>query len=683
MTTNHQNILEMNKFTQKMKWIITLLTLVVGMGAQAQNPDVSLDFTTNSWGITTGKGTGTRTYSSGGYTITLYAPSNGDYHYNSNGFLLMGKSGAYLTLPTFDFDVEKIEVVGNSSASGSVVQNIYVGSTAVSTATTGATGTNTYVIADDYQAAGTAYTLKVTSNHNTQITEIRIYKVEKVLQSIAVSGDYPTEFYVGDEFSHEGVIVTASFDVGNPQNVTESAVFSQPDMTSAGTKTITVSFTRAGVTKEATYTINVLARPTYTISFSEGHDAMTADMGTSVTLPTLEDVGDYTFVGWSETDYTTEVPTATFITPSEAYTATKDVLFYPVYSIPQGNTENKTVSLSISDYATAHSWTNGIQYSEVNINDVITATAVSQGTGNNINTGRYYTSNHSWRFYESDNGTLTLSISQGTLVSATFTFEFENYGEMTYNGSSYSSETSIPLSGTSTTFGVTHTKESEKGKIQITKIEVVYSQQADAYISHPRSCDVIVTAGGQGADGMYYATYTTNYHLDFGSVDGLEAFIVTAAPYEGNLSVLPVERVPANTPVLVCGSEAKTYQVRVCGRVDDVSSNLLQVATAETKGDGETIFVLAKERLGLGFYRVKAGVSLNVGKAYLQIEKPTDGQPAKSFISFGGDDTDAIDVLEMSSEQNKSTIYNLNGQRVAVPVKGGLYMMNGKKLMVK
>ena len=80
---------------------------------------------------------------------------------------------------------------------------------------------------------------------------------------------------------------------------------------------------------------------------------------------------------------------------------------------------------------------------------------------------------------------------------------------------------------------------------------------------------------------------------------------------------------------------------------------------------------------------MKAGVSLNVGKAYLQIEKPTDGQSAKSFIGFGGDDTNAIDELEMSSEQNKSTIYHLNGQRVAVPVKGGLYITNGKKLMVK
>ncbi len=195
--------------------------------------------------------------------------------------------------------------------------------------------------------------------------------------------------------------------------------------------------------------------------------------------------------------------------------------------------------------------------------------------------------------------------------------------------------------------------------------------------------NVVVTQGGQGSDGKYYATYTSKYNLDFSSVDGLEAFIVIAAPYEGEIAVSSVDRVPANTPVLVCSSEAKEYQVRVCGTTDDVSENQLQVATADTKGDGETIFVLAKERLGLGFYRVKAGIPLNVGKAYLQIVKPTNGQPVKSFISIGGDYANAIEAMEMTSEQNKSTIYNLNGQRVIVPVKGGLYMMNGKKLMVK
>ena len=93
----------------------------------------------------------------------------------NEGYFFMGKAGAYLNFPTYSDSVSKIVVTGRSGASGSVVQNIYVGDTPVSTATTGATGANTYNIASDYQAAGTTYTLKVTSNHNTQITKIEVF----------------------------------------------------------------------------------------------------------------------------------------------------------------------------------------------------------------------------------------------------------------------------------------------------------------------------------------------------------------------------------------------------------------------------------------------------------------------------------------------------------------------------
>ena len=92
----------------------------------------------------------------------------------NSGYFMMGKNGAYLTFPEYDYPVSSIIITGNSGASGAVVQNIYVGDTAVSEDTTGATGENTYAIAAKYQAAGNIYVLKVTSNHNTQITKIKV-----------------------------------------------------------------------------------------------------------------------------------------------------------------------------------------------------------------------------------------------------------------------------------------------------------------------------------------------------------------------------------------------------------------------------------------------------------------------------------------------------------------------------
>jgi len=143
---------------------------------------VTLDFTTNEWGFPEGsanKSVDEATFSNGTYTIKLAGSTGNGYYFNTDGYLLLGKTGATLTLPAFDFNVVKIEVVGSSKASANVQQNLYVGETAVSTQTTGATSTNTYAIAADYQAAGNVYVLKVESKHNTQITAIKIYDTDE------------------------------------------------------------------------------------------------------------------------------------------------------------------------------------------------------------------------------------------------------------------------------------------------------------------------------------------------------------------------------------------------------------------------------------------------------------------------------------------------------------------------
>ena len=141
---------------------------------------VTLDFGTNGWGLpenSSNKLVAPNTYTNGTYEIVLTGSEGAGYYFNTMGnYLMLGKKGASLQLPAFDFAVSKIEIEGNNKASAKVLQNIYVGNTAVSAQTTGATTTNTYEIAPAYQAAGNIYTLKVLSNHNTQIKSIKIYK---------------------------------------------------------------------------------------------------------------------------------------------------------------------------------------------------------------------------------------------------------------------------------------------------------------------------------------------------------------------------------------------------------------------------------------------------------------------------------------------------------------------------
>ena len=91
----------------------------------------------------------------------------------------------------------------------------------------------------------------------------------KSLDSITLdTSDAPTTFNVGDTFSYEGLTVTANYDDGTDDIVTPTSV-STPSLSSAGQKTVTVSYTEGGVTKTATYTITVNAVSLVSIEVSE------------------------------------------------------------------------------------------------------------------------------------------------------------------------------------------------------------------------------------------------------------------------------------------------------------------------------------------------------------------------------------------------------------------------------
>ena len=174
----------------------------------------------NEWGFPVGSANKIEeetSYTANGVTIKVAGSEGNGFYYSTSAekYLLMGRTGAYLTLPAFDFEVGKIEVVGTSIASESVKQNIYVGDNAVSTETTGAKNvTNTYVIDADYRAAGNVYSLKVTSNHNTQISKIIVHKAtgtEKADPQLKFSAATATAT-LGSEFAAPTLSYVDDFD---------------------------------------------------------------------------------------------------------------------------------------------------------------------------------------------------------------------------------------------------------------------------------------------------------------------------------------------------------------------------------------------------------------------------------------------------------------------------------------
>lgn len=91
----------------------------------------------------------------------------------------------------------------------------------------------------------------------------------------------------------------------------------------------------------------------------------------------------------------------------------------------------------------------------------------------------------------------------------------------------------------------------------------------------------------------------------------------------------------------------------------------------------------------IGFYRVKNGSSSNGNQGYLPVDctvpaGTTDGGNAKMSIVFENTTTAIEAPFEEVSGSNNAAYYNLNGQNLnGKPTRGGLYIMNGKKVLVK
>lgn len=150
----------------------------------------TFDFTSNSvWEFPTSKTVEEITYTNGTYLIKLQGSTGNGYQYN-NGYLLLGQSGATLTLPAFPFKVNHIKVYGHSGGSGAVTFNVFVGDDAVSTSATSSKVDHDFAIAAEKQDAGTVYVIKVTNSNNMRITKIKIMGYETVSVGSSEYGTY-------------------------------------------------------------------------------------------------------------------------------------------------------------------------------------------------------------------------------------------------------------------------------------------------------------------------------------------------------------------------------------------------------------------------------------------------------------------------------------------------------------
>lgn len=178
---------------------------------------------------------------------------------------------------------------------------------------------------------------------------------------------------------------------------------------------------------------------------------------------------------------------------------------------------------------------------------------------------------------------------------------------------------------------------------------------------------VTVTIGETG-----YATFFSAQPVSFVGTE-LKAFTATFNSDYSSVKLEEVTEIPANTPVIVQGAKG-AYQLNIATAPATPDSNDLIVV--EAGGSYATLFVLANKSLGVGFYKW-TGTDLPVGKVALNVPAA-----ARDFIGFEGDVTTGI-MSAAWLNASGMTIYDLQGHKVDQVVKKGLYIVNGRKVVVK
>jgi hypothetical protein len=148
---------------------------------------------------------------------------------------------------------------------------------------------------------------------------------------------------------------------------------------------------------------------------------------------------------------------------------------------------------------------------------------------------------------------------------------------------------------------------------------------------------------------------------------------------KGNVKLTPVTTIHQYGRAILNGAPGDYYFPQIAA--GDVTASWddssLEVSWGEITGDGSTIFALGKKNEVVGFVKVKSGDTIPSGKAYLTIPAT-----ARDFIGFGDDDdVTGINAVEQEVKADNQ-YFNLAGQRVAQPTKG-LYIVNGKKVIIK
>lgn len=224
------------------------------------------------------------------------------------------------------------------------------------------------------------------------------------------------------------------------------------------------------------------------------------------------------------------------------------------------------------------------------------------------------------------------------------------------------------------------------------------------------------TIGSAEKDYIKYATYSQSYPVDYSLNERLNGTAVTAysvsADYQSNATFVNFTELPHNQSALGEGVILKTsgklgenhpiFTTDVNSDPKKLTSNAL-VGTGDkgtefdtAKKEGFQNYILTTQYFHLDkpgevlegnqqcFYKwVKGNAKSNL--AYLRLQNPSNANAAKTviYLDWFGDTTGIHGMTAPSQVTSGKTYYTLDGRKVTSPTQKGIYIINGKKIIIK
>ena len=376
----------------------------------------------------------------------------------------------------------------------------------------------------------------------------------------------------------------------------------------------------------------------------------------------------YDFAGWTGTDITGTAMTVTIATGStgnRSYTATWTPIVYAIsYDLAGGSvaTANpteytiETPTFTLTNPTREHydftGWT-GTDLSAAT--QTVTVAVGSMGD-------RSYTA--TW-----EKKTYTVSITSnvaGMVTASTTTPKYQDDVVLTIGTDDDLDLVSVVVDGVDVTSQISGGKYTIQSVSANVSVVVTYASNKEFItMEHPQ------------------ATFSCTQALDFTGT-GLKAYIASGF-MDGTVLLTRVDVVPANTGLLIVGTEGETYKVPYTTTKNFYVNLLKPVLTAQvipTTSGEYTNYLYGEVNDVKGFYKSSGSGEVAAKKAYLQL--PTSAVSGARVSIVFDEETTGIDGMTTVSG---AAVYNMNGLKVADEfnpkrLPKGVYIVGGKKVVV-